>query len=316
MLENAITTANDALVATTLDSVGKKMIAVDQATTVMKEHFKKLWIGYRPLFVPCLENNLLCWKVCEFDVPTKIFTSKELFRCRFFTTTSLLEWGNESDTSTLSSQWYTLNEGILRENENKGNRTRIPSIVMLFCIESVCSIGLKGIVRFLLFQNAPSYIFQTDLVKFVVLWKWEAVWKHRCLKRVFMYGCFLASYSTYAICMAYLYDNLEDDEWIKVLLTLMLIVSMGFTAFFIKQEYTELKAYIKDGKKFEPDDQYWGVKYYMKSAWNVFEMVTYIVMMIIIPFFHGLAMFTSSFAPLFLSVVAFELVLAWSKVRT
>jgi len=75
----------------------------------------------------------------------------------------------------------------------------------------------------------------------------------------------------------------------------------------------QLKTYIKDGK--EVFDSYiWGIKhYFLDSQWNLLELSSYFLVLVLIPIFHGRYIFEIGSKQTLFVIVAIESILAWFK---
>jgi len=81
-----------------------------------------------------------------------------------------------------------------------------------------------------------------------------------------------------------------------------------------KEEFAQMRTYIKDGRKLFPEDRLWGVKYYFSSSWNIFETILCFLLIVGLGSFHILSIWDSMFIPWYQNIIAISIILAWIKV--
>jgi len=69
------------------------------------------------------------------------------------------------------SYWRSRHKNHAIKIEGRGDPRKTKATLKVFYMDDVCRVGLKGIIRFLLMNNAPSYIFKSSLIKWVIIFK-------------------------------------------------------------------------------------------------------------------------------------------------
>lgn len=314
-LRIAIDEKNEAMVKFFLDMMAKHLFSFNDTASILKSCFKDLWIKYRTFFEPMLLTDCFLWDVCQIEVPSDVFTVESQVAARTGTCSSLANWENASSERHELGHWNAHNSNCIREIKATGSPTMAKAVVKCFSIADACKSGLNGITRFLLMTNAPSYIYRTTLVEWTITRKWEKIWRKRCRRTLLMYFLLVAFFSAYAMSIGF--EKHEEGEalWHEVLFAAFLVVSVILVSIMFKQEGTQLRTYRNDGMQLFPHKKTWGIKYYFKSRWNWVELITYTILLTIIPSLHIMSIFYSSCLPWLHTFVAIETILIWTKVR-
>jgi len=173
--------------------------------------------------------------------------------------------------------------------------TRVRGQLKVFGIADVCKIGLNGILRPLLMQRVPARIFKTQLLKWVLVWKWENIWKRRCLRHVFAYAMYAITFVVYTAIVGSstsTFSPISDFLSLNNLLLVLLILS---SLSMLYREYRQLRTYVTDGRQLRPNDRLFGVKYYLRSRCNALEATTCIFSLMVIPILHLLSCHSSAY---------------------
>lgn len=314
-LRIAIDEENEAMVKFFLDMMAKHLFSFHDTASIMKSCFKDLWMDYRTFFEPMLLTDRFLWDVCERKVPSDIFTVESQVGVRTGTCNTLVDWEKAPSErhGLVNRNSHNLNHA--REIRAMGSPTKAKAIVKCFSIADACKSGLNGIIRFLLMTNAPSYIYRTTLVEWIITWKWEKIWKKRCRRTLLMYFLLVAFFSAYAVSIGFEKHEEGQALWHEVLFAAFLIVSVLLVGIMFKQEGAQLQTYLHDGMQMFPHEKMWGVRYYFKSRWNWVELITYTVLLMVIPCLHFMSIFYSSCLTWLHTFVAIETILIWTKVK-
>lgn len=299
-----------------LGIINKRYTHFQDVVCTMEDCFQDLWIHYNDLMCPMMMDNAFVWNIQEIYVPAYVFQNEGLGHDHVVVSNTMWQWENEGDEEVLLKQWNIACNPQASIYKNKLSRTKRKASIKRISIEDTCKVGLKGIVRRLLFQSSPPYIFNTDCIRWVLTWKWHNVWKHRSIDQVLYYLFFLVVLTTYGINSIYIGEKLHEDVWVDIFLTLFLHAAMAIAFDFAKEEFSQLRTYIKEGRKIFPNDQLWGVKYYLSSAWNIFETILYFLIFVGFGCLHILSLMDSKFIKYYQQLIAITIVLTWIKVRT
>jgi len=313
-LKKSVEDNNEAGVAFFFDLLEKKSLSLDSGASMLKDEFENLWLKYGALLERAIMNNGLEWKLCNIEVPIDVLNNKVNVETRLGTCNSMIEWDEASKQGNGSTYWKSLHESSLQDIKRRTSNATTSAIVIVFAISNICKIGFHGIIRFLLMQEAPSCIFKTPLLKWVIVFKWEKIWKKRSMGNFVSYLCFMGMYSVYSIWIAFVGKDLCNDVVASVCLTLLLFILMIIASLMLHQEYTQLRTYIDDGKHLFPNDPMWGSRRYVSSVWNVMEVVSDLVLILVIPILHFISMLGIGFTPFLFTFVALESIFIWIKV--
>eukprot|EP00210_Caulerpa_lentillifera_P007841 g7483.t1 len=75
-----------------------------------------------------------------------------------------------------------------------------------------------------------------------------------------------------------------------------------------------MKTYIRDGKKLFPNDRLWGLRKYWSSGWNIVEVVSYIMVIMVISSLHFANLLNLDVWSILSACIAVESILIWIKV--
>eukprot|EP00210_Caulerpa_lentillifera_P001043 g1006.t1 len=314
LLELAIKQKNESVVDEILKILGKQLTPFVSSAFATKKCFVRLWKEYNKPFEKMLKKDLLCREVSRIEVPSDVFTNDDYVSARVGTCMEIWPYNNSIDKEITSEYWRASHASTTKDIERKGNLTQVMALFMIFCIDDVCKVGLNGILRFLLANDAPSRTYKFQLVRWCITWKWEFIWKSRSKRSFLYYLFFVGIFSAYAILMGISGNKMHKDGDDRIVLTVFLIVSCLLALGMVPQEINQLLTYTKDGKELFPDDRFWGVRYYLSSRWNIVDLLTYIILLFVICPLHLCTFYYPSCVPYLYGIIAFESVFIWIKI--
>jgi len=284
------------------------------ASAMVEDSFFEMLFSYNELILPMLKRNSLTFKVADVKVPAQVFKSQSVVSDVVFTSDTLLDPEEHfvqvatKDLQELGSHTHLGSAKDYLEGKN------VLSCVYFHYITNACKVGLNGIVRKLLMLEVDSSIFKTELVRATVTWKWEKLWKRRCLRQICFYCIFLILFTGYTFGIGISEDNLIHDKKFGLVVSFPFLGAFILTIVFFYDECMQLKTYMKDGK--EVFDTYkWGVKYYFwDSQWNIIKLTSYFLVLVLIPIFHCIYIFEARIKEVLFVIIAIESILAWFKV--
>eukprot|EP00210_Caulerpa_lentillifera_P007820 g7462.t1 len=313
-LKLAIENKNEAGVAFFFGLLEKKSLPFEQAASMLKDEFSNLWMYYRSMLEPKIMNNYLERQVCEIEVPIEVVSGSGSVEARMGTINSIDDWEHAANQGTIMAYYKSLHGEALEQIAKKGSNATTTTMVVVFTMASMCKIGLNGIIRPLLMQQAPSHVFGAPVFKWVVEYKWKMIWKKRSLKSLVFYLVYMLLYSIYSIWITLSGRNLGHDKVPRVCLSYLLSASVVFAFIFLYLEYIQMKTYIQDGKWIFPDDPHWGLRKYWSSGWNIVEVVCYIMVIIVISGLHIANLHNLDVWSILSACIAVESILIWIKV--
>eukprot|EP00210_Caulerpa_lentillifera_P007770 g7414.t2 len=314
LLKLAIENENEAGVAFFFDLLEKGSLPFDQGASMLKDEFSNLWMHYRSLLEPKIMNNCLERRICDIEVPIEVVGGSESIEARMGTIDTIDDWEHAANQGTVLEYYKSLHGEALKHIAKKGNNATTTAMVVIFTIASICKLGLNGIIRPLLMQEAPSHVFGASLLKWVVELKWKKIWKKRSRKSLYFYLVYMLIYSVYSIWIILSRTHVGQDMVISVCLTILLLASVVFAFILLYQEYIQMKTYIQDGKKLFRNDPMWGLRKYWSSGWNIVEVASYIMVILVISSLHFANLFNFDVWSLLSACIAIEAILIWIKV--
>eukprot|EP00210_Caulerpa_lentillifera_P006581 g6286.t1 len=301
-------------VRTALSMVKEQLSPFASSGKIMKDSFKDLWTNYHDLFAMMLVNNELAFQFSEVVNTSAMFNSANHPRNQLGTSDQFSSFRNKSNNFVLERSCKSLEGKFGNQVKVQDQMTTSKAVLKVFCIENVCKIGFNGILRLLLMQNAPSNIYKTELVRSVICWKMKYIWRARALAKIKIYTIFVAIFSSYAILIGYLGDHLLNEIWKPILIVLLLVVLMVMALLFLREEYIQVKTYIRDGRVLSKDRPSCGLWHYLHSKWNQLELLSYFLILVVIPILQFFAFLDSNIIPGLYAIIAIESILLWTKV--
>eukprot|EP00210_Caulerpa_lentillifera_P007761 g7406.t1 len=316
-LDSLIEDKNEFGLQCLLNLIEEELVPLKDSAAMMENGFGKLWINYRYLIEQKIIENGLAKKICQIEVPVALLANSIDMdeQAQMGTIDNVLhEWEECSHGQIATNFSNFLHEGDLKDVKQSHNDATINAIVTVFTIANVCKIGLNGILRFLLMNGAKSHIFKTPLLKWVITYKWEKIWRRESMKSITFYAIFTLLYSIYSIWMAFSYKTIDKHMHASVWLTLLILILMTMALWLLYQEWIQMMTYIDDGKKLFPNKPIWGLLKYWSSPWNVVEVLTYLILILIISPFHFAKLLGHDSTTVLFIFIALETFLVWVKV--
>ncbi|GMH39374.1 hypothetical protein BSKO_07272 [Bryopsis sp. KO-2023] len=159
---------------------------------------------------------------------------------------------------------------------------RVPSRVRSIAFPEAAQIGIQGLLSSLLVIEAPTSAFASPTVKHIISYKWSTYAEQLMFIEFVHFGIMLLTFTVYTWMMGRSdWPRRRDmlrDPWGQIAIALLfasaflalLNLLREFKQFFIQLQGTG----------------WTGLKYWTKSAWNWVEVLTYILLIIIIPVVH------------------------------
>eukprot|EP00210_Caulerpa_lentillifera_P007742 g7388.t1 len=314
LLKHAIEDKNEFGVVYLLNLISEEYVPIEDSALMLKGGFQHLWTNVQTLLVQRINENSIAKKLCEIQVSINLLRQEDCIQARMGTTKSIDPWVQFKDQGNATTYWRTLHAKNLIDIERRGHDATTTAIVMVFLIANVCEIGLNGIIRFLLMQEAPSCIFKTPLLKWVIEYKWHKIWKKRSIRDLKAYLFFISIFTIFSIWYAFSDKDLNYHTFSSISLTTLLFVLIMFASMFLYKEYVQMKTYIRDGEELFPTESRWGLYKYLRSPWNLVEVLSYIMLLAIIVPLHVLSLFTHDVLSILFAFLALETILIWIKV--
>eukprot|EP00210_Caulerpa_lentillifera_P007813 g7455.t1 len=305
--------SEDVLIAV-LDLFKRKQIPFIYGAKAIEESFQFLWRSNQAVLEELLLDNSLCWEMSILDVSSHILKNNAYAMNRVGTFDDLLIDKREENADIISNIWRSSNKVGVEQIHKKTGDTKVKAIVKVVCFGNIAKIGSQGILRFLIFQQAPTYIFKTPMVKWTILYKWEHFWKRKSVERLVLFVVGLGTFTLYVVCIGLSRHSLKNNVALQVCTSLILITIMGFVMAMLREEAMQFKTYMIDGKKLFDNNNSRGIKHYLGSRWNLLELLTYVILIFLIVPMHFLSFYYKSLLPCLYVVLATKSILMWFKV--
>jgi len=315
LLKLAIEQKEEHVVKTILGIHQKPQTPFGISALILKESFKDIWNNTRIVCEEMLTEDTLSWNMFILDIPYTVLNSPAYLSARVGTCEECWTWKKTSKEAPSEETLRVCDTHAKKRIEEKSNDAMMKASIKVFCIEDACKISPEGILRFLLSQETPSYLYKAPLIKWIIIYKWECIWRKRSLHKLLLFVVLLGTFTFYTICIGFYGNRLQNTLHIQVFLTLLLFVMVFLTIIMFREEKQQLETYIKDGKKRSQEDSLWGLKHYLDSYWNIMELIAYAILMFLVFPLHFLSFACTWHLQVFYLVLALESVLIWFKVR-
>jgi len=313
LIKNAIDQNDEKAIRFLLGTIQQERTSFLDVLQTMKICFQGLWIHYNTLMQLFIKRDILSKTIGHAHLPTHLWSS--VGHSGSIVRTTNMPWTFHSQqTEENLLKLLGLSNSVDDHQHTNTSRTKTTFEVSIVAMEDTCKVGLKGVFRFLLFQHSPSHIYKTQFIKWVITWKWENMWKEQNIDQLLYYVFFLLSLSGYGITTIYIGPRLREEYWTTVAFTLLLHFIMELSMDLAKEEFAQMRTYIKDGRKLFPEERLWGVKYYLSSGWNIFETILCFLLIVGLGTFHILSIWDAMFLPWYQDIIATTIILAWIKV--
>lgn len=189
------------------------------------------------------------------------------------------------------------------------SQKQIPARSYVITYPGIAGIGSDGILQQLLLNNAPNHIYGFLPLRCVICLKWKMYAEKLLIEDLLQYIALLFVYTTYS----YLLGFTEDSSGLHTVIqggtsgfpvasAAFLIASAVLAAGNLVREVKQVTMLRKDA----PGRGLW---YWAITPWNWLEMVSYLLVIIVIPVVH----FGELNDRFLTSLVATEAILVWSK---
>ena len=212
------------------------------------------------------------------------------------TSDTVLDWAFIDSPKVIEKTWNSRNRQIVNKRECKEGRATVKASLKILRIEDAAQIGMNGILRPLLLQNAPVSLFCSEAVKSVVRYKWIMFWKRRFRRYAGFYAIFLVVFTAYSSLVARSSAVCEGNPSIDSLKYCCLALMVVFGLKMLYEEVTQLLTFVKDGQKYLGSKMS-GVAYFFKSIWNWVDLASCMFLLLFIPALHISACLTSGSMP-------------------
>lgn len=315
VLQSSLSTHSTNDVRDAVNLVCSRASPFGRAANIIKTCFRTLLSQYLDIMDKALADNLFVMEACLLNVHVD-FMHPRLRRdmaVHITTSDTYLEWINTTDPDALEMNWKAQNSDAVSFMEKDGNVSTTQACLKIICIEDAAKVGMKGIIRPLLLQKAPAHIFKSDVVKWVVLYKWFKIWKSRFIRSVVRYFAFLVFFTFYAYLVGHSPEISDESQERKILTASVLAVNVGFGVLMSSEEIFQIRTFCRDGKDYLGRQKH-GLYYFLRSRWNWLDMASCFLLTIFIPALHVLALLEFGYERTLSAVVAVEAILASIKV--
>ena len=268
LLKLAIDLRSHERVVFILDRVANKCTTVEETARIMKGSFLDLLKQFSFVLQDVLKKNTFCFEHSRFMMPLRLVDKP---KAEPVTTDSnhCFTWEAE-DKHAAKAIWTGIGIGKIADQSD----VNVTAVSIFVCIANALQVGMKGILRPLLLGNAPVEVFKSDIVKWVVEWKWQRFWRMRFLRSFMLYLLLLLCFSTSALVAGKVVrDRLSRTD--LSILSATFFVSVVLSLLKIIPECRQVLRHMNEG----PSARW----YYFRSPWNWTKLFSYIMMLLIIP---------------------------------
>eukprot|EP00210_Caulerpa_lentillifera_P006591 g6296.t1 len=177
--------------------------------------------------------------------------------------------------------------------------------------EGICNIGKEGLLHHLFIHGAHHFAFGSFLVEAVIQYKWRTYAKKMFIHELCHHILVSLSFTVYCFCLSadrtYVLqskDGGREETSLGTLISLIVCWLLACPCLF--REICQCAQYICDYKLR-------GLLYWLQSAWNWMEVLSYINVVIIIPLGQFLLLTEGKKTSILSSFVAVESLLVWSR---
>eukprot|EP00210_Caulerpa_lentillifera_P003362 g3206.t1 len=298
-----------------LNMIVKKSIPFCTGAEMMKNNFEKLWIDYKNLMEPMLKKDVMGWDICTIQVPLEMFTDESNIGSRVGTCNSIITWIHASREGTTFEHWKQLNKSRIEKVLKRSRGRMVHARVRIYCIKDICKVGIRGIIRFFLMHNVPSSTFKTPLMKWIIVFKWDRIFKKRAIKTLALFLVFLVLFNLFVLEYSIRWFNLSVYFGRKVYAIVIFVLMIVYTSLMFCYKLFQLKRYIQDGRIIFPSSVLKGMKYHLGFHQNLIDLTLNVCLLVF--FTHLLfQMFDISKSwsyETFFSFLAFQVLLVWAK---
>eukprot|EP00210_Caulerpa_lentillifera_P002526 g2423.t1 len=264
---------------------------------------------FTPVFENLLREECFCIELGTFSVPAeKINRSRT--RVLFATCSHFVQWLSGSEECL--EFWKILDPDTFKEDTTTRHGT-IKVRLVFISIAHAAKFGAFGVLRPLLQTNRLEVeAYRSKAVKWIVDYKWHKFWLQLCLRDIILFVTFIICFSIYAS-LTGLSGNTDDHNTLTFYITaLLLFICVGISSVNLYLEQRQLRRYCSEAKE-RHKNQWIGMRFYFISVWNWIDLITYLNMVILIPFLHIGAHHIPSHNVALSVTLAIEAVLLWFK---
>lgn len=297
--------------------VCSSLVPFNAAASVMKAAFPDILLKHPEIMETALADNDFVREACQLRLHIGFLNQKlrQDTAVHIMTSDTFLEWNCVVDPDCIERNFRDQNATTVESMESHNDVSTTTASLRYVAIENAAKIGMNGILRPLLMYKAAAHVFKTPAVKLVILYKWFKIWKKRFIKSAMFYSSFLVCFVIYAVLTASSSEISEQNVRRKTVSLLFLAGNVGFAVRMLIEEIRPIKVYQEDGQKLL-GKRIWGLCYFLSSRWNILDMISCFLLLVVIPISHGVALSRSGYDDWLSAIVAAEAILASVKVHT
>ena len=275
-----------------------------ETSIILKDSLVKLSAVYPSMLLRILENKRIMMRLHEFNVPEWAFAKSEY---KVDATNQLIP-----TPVRLEEMWIqrklTKQEPIFKKPALK--RTSAYSCVMPY--PDIAQIGMRGILRPLLFNKVPHHVFATWPIRCVIKFKWSLYGKRLIIEDCVHYVALLFFFTLYVLLIGFLVNHPDDnqspheknfyEDGTAAVLTVSVLLSVGM----LLRKFHQLHVLWESGR--------WkGIWYWLTDYFNILEIVCYFLIVFLVPMAHVMADVREVESRLLAGFVAMASIFLWAK---
>ena len=275
-----------------------------ETSIILKDSLVKLSAVYPSMLLRILENKRIMMRLHEFNVPEWAFAKSEY---KVDATNQLIP-----TPARLEEMWIQRKlpkqEPFFKKPALK--RTSAYSCVMPY--PDIAQIGMRGILRPLLFNKVPHHVFATWPIRCVIKFKWSLYGKRLIIEDCVHYVALLFFFTLYVLLIGFLVNDLETDQsphekdfykdGTAAVLTISVLLSVGM----LLRKFHQLHVLWESGR--------WkGIWYWLTDYFNILEVICYFLIVFLVPMAHILEDIKESESRLLAGLVAMASIFLWAK---
>ena len=210
----------------------------------------------------------------------KVCVAEELFHstAEYITGTSTTYAPPQSKVLEL---WRELNPKV----EQTEGKALVHAEAKVFPYPEVARIGMRGILRPLLVNDAPAHIYSSKPLRCVISYKWRAYAQHLLYEEVTHYMLMLLFFTIYNIVLGYETMQKETaEDFARDGRSIVSLVSLVLAAFLalahLLREIKQIIVYVREGQEFGFN----GINFWLNSKWNLLEIISLTMVIFCLPF--------------------------------
>eukprot|EP00210_Caulerpa_lentillifera_P003425 g3268.t1 len=298
-----------------LTQIANKSIPFNTGAQMMKDNIEALWVDYKTSVESILNNDVLGWNICTIQIPLETFEIESNVGITVGTCNSITEWTDESQDWTAYKHWQSMNQKEMDRIQKRTRGRMVSATVKIFCFADICKLGPNGIIRSLLMHKAPASVFRSPLIKAIIDFKWERIWKVRAFIRL---GCYLAfllavNLTLLGIGLKWFDGFSTATQGLYILLIIILMIVLAVHTLW--GEFLQLKRYIKDSQKTFASNSFRGVQHYFSSRQNQIDLALGLSLLVLFTIFFLLnfEIYNNTTLNAMYWILAIDVLLIWAK---